>query len=165
MVMLRSDVEKEPLLRACGTSGDCLLKSIACPNRKGGTATPVHERWPLSIHIHLCLNILLGLLASRPQQPLNTLSQIPSYRLLTGLLSDSCGGPRGSTGICIAGRGCGRQLPRAVYCPCLTSPALSSAVMYHSLQDPSAFEGGKRDTVSASSPRCWVSGGAEILPV
>lgn len=70
MIALRSDVEKEPLLHACGTSEDRLLKSIACPNRKGGTVTYVHGGWPISVHEdtqHLCLNNLLGLLASRPQ--------------------------------------------------------------------------------------------------
>ena len=70
MVALRSDVEKEPLLRACSTAEDCLLKSIACPNTKGGTITRVHGGWPISVHEdaqHLSLNVPLGLLASRPQ--------------------------------------------------------------------------------------------------
>lgn len=40
----------------------------------------------------------------------NALSQIPSYQLLTGLVSDSRGGPHGRVESCIAGRGCGRQL-------------------------------------------------------
>lgn len=70
MVLLKSDVEKELLFRPCGTSGNCLLKSIACRSRKGDTITRVHGGWPVSVHKdaeHLCLNVLLGLLASRPQ--------------------------------------------------------------------------------------------------
>lgn len=113
MLALRSDVEKEPLLRACGTSEDRLLKSIACPNRKGERVTRDNGGWLISTHKdaqYLCLNFLLGLLASYPKQPLNGLSQTPSHQLLTELLSGIHGVPCGSAESCIAGRGCCRQL-------------------------------------------------------
>lgn len=77
MVLLRSHVEKELLFRACGTSGNCLLKSIACRSRKGDTITHVLGGWPISVHKDAQhLNVLLGLLTSRPQT--TTLCPVPN---------------------------------------------------------------------------------------
>jgi len=60
------------------------------------------------------------------KQPLNDLSQTPSYRLLAGLLSDSHSGPRRRMESCIAGRSCCRQLHlcNALPVPGLPCPAL-----------------------------------------
>lgn len=160
MLALKSGVEKEPPLHACGTSEDRLLKSIACPNRKGERVTHDNGGWLISTHKdaqHLCLNFLQGLLASYPKQPLNSLSQTPSHQLLTELLSGIHGVPCGSAESCIAGRGCCRQLH-----PCSALPVRPS------LPCPlwaSVLGGGKHSTASVSGLRCQARGGAEVLPV